>query len=114
MGIVGLLGTYQHTLSGSGSQLTTVQPVLYYNFQQGWYFRSDAVMQFNTYRGHTTVIPVGIGFGKVFQLSGGYLLNLYAEAQPSLYRSGPGAPNLQILAGVSLKFPLSLTSGWNF
>jgi hypothetical protein len=23
-------------------------------------------------------------------LSGGYLLNVYAEAQPSLYRSGPG------------------------
>jgi hypothetical protein len=69
-GIIGLLGTYQHTLSGGGSQLTTVQPVLYYNFQQGWYFRSDAVMSFNTYRGHTNVIPVGIGFGKVFQLSG--------------------------------------------
>jgi len=113
-GIVGLLATYQHTLSGAGSQLTTVQPVLYYNFQQGWYFRSDAVMQFNTYRGHTIVIPVGIGFGKVFQLSGGYLVNLYAEAQPSLYRSGPGAPNLQILAGVSIKFPLSTTSGLNF
>ena len=44
-GIIGLLGTYQHTLSGGGSQLTTVQPVLYYNFQQGWYFRSDAVMR---------------------------------------------------------------------
>jgi hypothetical protein len=113
-GIIGLLAQYQHTLSGVGSQLTTVQPTLFYNFPQGWYFRSDAVMSFNTYRGHTNVIPVGIGFGKVFQLSGGYLLNLYAEAQPSLYRSGPGAPNFQLLAGVSLKFPLSLTSGWNF
>jgi hypothetical protein len=113
-GIVGLLAQYQHTLSGAGSQLTTVQPTLFYNFPQGWYFRSDAVMSFNTYRGHTTVIPVGIGLGKVFQLPGGYLLNLYAEAQPSLYRSGPGASNFQLLAGVSLKFPLSLTSGWNF
>jgi hypothetical protein len=71
-------------------------------------------MQFNTYRGYTTVIPVGVGLGKVFQLSGGYLLNFYIEAQPSLYRSGPSAPNFQLLAGVSIKFPLSLTSGWNF
>jgi hypothetical protein len=113
-GIIGLLAQYQHTLAGAGSQLTTVQPTLFYNFSQGWYFRSDAVMSFNTYRGHTNVIPVGMGFGKVFQLSGGYLVNLYAEAQPSLYRSGPGAPNLQILAGVSIKFPLSTTSGLNF
>ena len=113
-GIIGLLAQYQHTLSGAGSQLTTVQPTLFYNFAQGWYFRSDAVMSFNTYRGHTIVIPVGMGLGKVFQLSGGYLLNLYVEAQPSLYRSGPGAPNFQLLAGVSIKFPLSTTSGLNF
>ena len=113
-GIIGLLAQYQHTLSGAGSQLTTVQPTLFYNFPQGWYFRSDAVMSFNTYRGHTIVIPVGMGLGKVFQLSGGYLLNLYVEAQPSLYRSGPGAPNFQLLAGVSIKFPLSTTSGLNF
>jgi hypothetical protein len=55
-----------------------------------------------------------MGLGKVFQLSGGYLLNFYVEAQPSLYRSGAGAPNFQLLAGVSVKFPLSTTSGLNF
>ena len=115
-GIIGLLAQYQHTLSGAGSQLTTVQPVPFYNFPQGWYFRSDAVMSFNTYRGHTIVIPVGMGLGKVFQLSGGYLLNFYVEADtlPIIAAPGPGAPNFQLLAGVSIKFPLSLTSGWNF
>src|SRR5277367_5457743 len=38
--------------ANSATELTTVQPVLYYNFQQGWYFRSDAVMQFNLPRPH--------------------------------------------------------------
>jgi hypothetical protein len=34
-GIIGLLAQYQHTLSGARSQLTTVQPTLFYNFPQG-------------------------------------------------------------------------------
>jgi hypothetical protein len=70
-------------------------------------------MQFNTYN-HTNVVPVGLGFGKVFQLSGGYLLTAYVEAQPSVFRGGPGAPNFQIFTGIQLQFPASLTSGWKF
>lgn len=38
----------------------------------------------------------GIGLGKVFLLYGGCTLNVYAEAQPSLHRSGVGAPNYQV------------------
>src|ERR1700727_856974 len=112
-GILGGLATYQHTLSGVGSQLVTVQPILYYNFQQGWYFRSDAVMQFNSYS-HTNVVPVGVGFGKVVQLEGGYVLNGYVEVQPSVFRSGRGSPDLQIETGIQIQFPTSLTSGWKF
>jgi hypothetical protein len=112
-GIAGVLPTYQHTLSGAGSQLITVQPILYYNFQQGWYFRSDAIMQFNNYS-HTNVVPVGLGIGKVVQLEGGYVLNGYVEVQPSVFRSGRGAPDLQIETGIQIQFPTSLTSGWKF
>jgi hypothetical protein len=112
-GIAGVLATYQHTLSGAGSQLITVQPILYYNFQQGWYFRSDAIMQFNNYK-HTNVVPVGLGIGKVVQLEGGYVLNGYVEVQPSVFRSGRGAPDLQIEIGIQIQFPTSLTSGWKF
>ena len=112
-GIAGVLATYQHTLSGTGSQLATVQPILYYNLAQGFYFRSDAIMQFNTYS-HTNVVPVGLGFGKVFHLHGGYLFNAYVEAQPSVYRTGRGAPNFQIETGLQIQFPTSFTSGWNF
>ena len=110
-GILGVLATYQHTLSGVGSQLVTVQPILYYNFQHGWYFRSDAVMQFNSYT-HTNVVPVGFGFGKVIQTESGYTWNAYVEAQPSVYRSGRGAPDLQIEGGIQVQFPASVTSGW--
>ena len=41
-------------------------------------------MQFNTYS-HTVVVPVGLGAGKVIKLDGGYVLNVYAEAQPSVF-----------------------------
>lgn len=112
-GILGVLATYQHTLSGAGSQLATVQPILYYNFQHGWYFRSDAIWQFNTYS-HTDYVPVGFGFGKVLQLEGGYVANAYVEAQPSIIRSGRGAPIFQIETGVQIQFPPSVTSGWKF
>jgi hypothetical protein len=90
-GVAGVLATYQHTLSGAGSELITVQPLLEYILGHGWYFRSSAIMQFNTYS-HTNVVPVGLGFGKVFQLSGSYLLTAYVEAQPSIFRSGPARP----------------------
>ncbi len=112
-GLLGLLGTYQRTVSGVSTQLTTVQPNIFYNLHDGWYLRSSAIMRFDTST-HTTTIPVGLGAGKVIQLSGGYTLNGYVEAQPSVYRSGTGAPNFQIFTGIKLQFPPSLTSSWNF
>jgi len=89
-GLLGLLATYQRTVSGVSTQLTTVQPNVFYNLHSGWYLRSSAIMRFDTST-HTTTIPIGLGAGKVIQLAGGYTLNLYAEAQPSVYRSGTGA-----------------------
>jgi hypothetical protein len=112
-GLLGVLVTYQHTVSGASSELTTVQPNVFYNLDHGYYLRSSAIMQFNTYS-HTDVVPIGFGAGKVIKLSGGYVLNVYAEAQPSVYREGLGAPNFQAFTGIKLQFPPSLTSGWNF
>ena len=51
--------------------------------------------------------------GKVIQLDGGYTLNIYAEAQPSLYRSGVGAPNYQIFTGIALQLPPRFTNSWH-
>jgi hypothetical protein len=103
-GLLGVLATYQHTLWGAGSELTTVQPIAFYNIKDGYYLRSSAIMTFDTY-GHTTTIPVGFGGGKVIKLDGGYVLNVFAEAQPSIYRAGKGAPNFQVFTGIKLQFP---------
>lgn len=112
-GLLGVLATYQRTVSGVSTQLTTVQPNVFYNLHSGWYLRSSAIMRLDTST-HTTTIPVGLGAGKVIQLAGGYTLNLYAEAQPSVYRSGTGAPNFEVFTGIKLQFPPSVTSNWNF
>jgi hypothetical protein len=111
-GLLGVLVTYQHTLSGSSSQLISVQPNIFYNVANGFYLRSSGIMQFNTYS-HSDVVPIGFGAGKVIKLDGGYVLNVYAEAQPSVYRSGVGAPNFQVFTGIKLQFPAGVTSNWN-
>jgi hypothetical protein len=75
VGVLGVLVPYQHTLSGVSSELTTVQPNVFYNLDYGYYLRSSAIMQFNTYS-HTDFVPVGFGAGKVIKLDGGYVLNV--------------------------------------
>jgi hypothetical protein len=111
-GLLGALWTYQQTLSGVSSHQAVVQPLIFYNLPHGYYLRSSAAMNFNA-GNHTTAVPVGLGPGKVFQLNGGYSLNVYAELQPSVYRSGVGAPNYQVFAGIQLQLPESFTSGWH-
>jgi hypothetical protein len=111
-GLLGVLGTYQQTLSGVSSHVTVAQPLIFFNLPHGYYLRSSAPMTFDT-GNHTSAVPVGLGLGKVIQLDGGYTLNAYAEVQPSLYRAGVGAPNYQIFTGISLQLPSHFTSGWN-
>jgi len=111
-GLLGVLGTYQQTLSGVSSHVTVAQPLIFFNLPHGYYLRSSAAMTFDT-GNHTSAIPVGLGLGKVIQLDGGYTLNIYAEAQPSLYRSGVGAPNYQIFTGIALQLPPRFTNSWH-
>ncbi len=111
-GLVGVLATYQHTLSGPSSAIITVQTHISYNLSNDFYFRSSGISTFNT-RSHTSYIPIGLGMGKIFDI-GGYTLNVYAEAQPSIYRSGRDAPALQVFTGVALQWPSSVTSGLKF
>jgi hypothetical protein len=39
-----------------------------------------------------------------------YTLNIYADAQPSLYCSGVGASNYQIFTGIALQLPPRFTN----
>jgi hypothetical protein len=112
-GILGMLATYQRKVSGPAAQVTSVQPQVFYNLSRGYYLRSSAIITFDGAT-QTAVVPVGFGFGKVIHLSGGFTLNLYAEGQPSLYRTGVGAPNYQVFTGVKLQFPSAVTSQWHF
>jgi hypothetical protein len=111
-GLLGVLGTYQQTLSGVSSHVAVAQPLIFFNLLNGYYLRSSAAMTFDT-GNHTSAIPIGLGLGKVIELDGGYTLNIYAEAQPSLYRSGAGAPNYQIFTGIALQLPPRFTNGWH-
>ena len=103
-GLLGVLASYQHTLWGPGSEMISVQPNIFYNLDHGYYLRSSAVMTYDTFH-HTSVVPVGFGAGKVIQLDGGYTLNVYGAAQPSVYRAGARAPNFQFFTGVQIQFP---------
>jgi hypothetical protein len=111
-GLLGVLGTYQQTVSGVSSHVTVAQPLIFINLPHGYYLRSSAAMTFNT-GNHTSAVPVGLGLGKVIPLDGGYTLNIYSEAQPSLYRSGVGAPNYQIFTGIALQLPPQFTNSWH-
>ena len=108
-GLLGVLPTYAHSFSRSGSsragQNLTVQPIVHYNFPRGFYFRSTGVWNFDTYS-NVNYIPVGLGGGKVWKRSTGDLINLYFEPQYSVYETASTAPRWQIYSGVTLKFPV--------
>jgi hypothetical protein len=108
-GLVGTVVTYQHSFSGYGpgrptAELLTVQPLVHYNFLKGYYLRSSGLWNIDRDR-HVNSIPIGFGAGKVWKLPGGSVMNLYAEPQYSVYRTGTGAPDWQILSGLSLQLP---------
>jgi hypothetical protein len=111
-GLLGVLATYQRTVSGPSIQVTGVQPNVLYNLSDGYYLRSSGTIVFDG-AAHTAVVPIGFGFGKVINLSNGVTLNVYAEGQPSIYRTGVGAPNYQVFTGITVQLPSSINSGWH-
>jgi hypothetical protein len=111
-GLLGVLVTNQNTVSGPSSHLTSILPQIFYNLPHGYYLRSSGTVSFDT-ANQTKVVPVGFGFGRVINLDGGYTLNLYVEGQPSLYRTGFGAPNYQVFTGIALQLPATFTRGWD-
>jgi hypothetical protein len=108
-GLLGVLINYQHSFSGNNSgpvgQITTVEPIVHYNFHHGFYLRSTGVWTFNTFV-HVQYIPLGFGIGKVWKRSNGDLVNFYIEPQYSVYRTGVPSPQWQIFAGATFKFPM--------
>lgn len=112
-GLLGVLINYGHSFSGNSGpigQLTTVQPIIHYNFHRGVYLRSTGVWTFDSYH-HVQDIPVGFGAGKVWRRRNGDLVNLYIEPQYAVYQSGVGSPKWQVFAGATFKFPMGKSHG---
>jgi hypothetical protein len=109
-GLTAGLLTYQHSFAGDPSRpvaaTLTAQPILTYNLPQAFYLRSTGIWSFNMGGArHTSVIPAGFGIGKVWTI-GKLTLNLFAEPQYSVIRSGVGVPTWQIFAGFNIQVAL--------
>ncbi|MBS0560855.1 MAG: hypothetical protein JSR21_12440 [Proteobacteria bacterium] len=111
-GLTAGLLTYQHSFAGAADRPTaqslTAQPILTYNLPGAFYLRSTGIWSFNLGDdpgGHTTVIPIGFGIGKVWTL-GRTTLNLFLEPQYSVIRSGVGVPVWQVFGGFNLQVAL--------
>jgi hypothetical protein len=108
-GLLASLVTYQHSFAGEDNRPTTqilnVQPIITVNLPQSFYARSSGQWTFD-FGNHTTVVPVGLGIGKVWALANGTTINAFAEPQYSLFRSGVGVPDWQVFAGVNFQFPI--------
>ena len=109
-GLLGMLLTWQHSISGGGSDRPTqdnlsLQPIVNYNLSGGWYVRSTATWNFDLKR-DTYAIPIGLGVGKVWDLGGGTTMNTFIEPQWTVAHDGVGQPKFQVFAGVNFQFPI--------
>ncbi|MBX9945284.1 MAG: hypothetical protein K2Y40_14465 [Reyranella sp.] len=103
-GLTGAFVAYQQSLDRQ-SQSLTVQPLVTYNLEHGYYLRSSGIASFDLVR-HNTVVPLGIGLGRAIPLAGGRILNFFIEPQYSLIRIGDGVPTFQVYSGINFQFPL--------
>lgn len=103
-GLTAALAAYQQSFDRQ-SQSLTFQPLLFYNLDDGYYLRSSGIVAFD-FAHRTTVVPIGIGLGRVIPLPSGRILNFFIEPQYSVIRSGDGVPTFQVYAGFNVQFPL--------
>jgi hypothetical protein len=106
-GLAGVVVYYSHSFAGDGSRPTvqsiTVQPLILYNLDNGYYLRSSGIWNLAFGTG-PSYIPIGFGVGKLWTLPSGATLNLHIEPQYSVYYSKTGAPVWQVLTGVIVQF----------
>lgn len=102
-GLSALLSSYQQAFDGN-LQTLTLQPLLFFNLADGYYLRSTGISTFNL--GRNSVVPVGLGLGRVFERSDGRVVNVFVEPQYSVVQTGSGVPSFQVFTGVVLQFPV--------
>lgn len=101
-GLLAALVGYQQTVDGLGKDLV-VQPFIFRHLSNGFYLRSTGISSFN-FSSKSTVVPIGLGIGRVTRLANGNLLNVFLEPQISAVASGTDQPVVQIFGGFNLQF----------
>jgi hypothetical protein len=103
--LIGIL-TWQHSFAGEdsrpGAQLVTFQPIVALSIGGGYYVRSSGIWSFDVVS-NKTLIPVGIGCGKVFK-TGNAIVNAFIEPQFTVYHNGTGLPSFQLFSGLNFQF----------
>jgi hypothetical protein len=103
--LIGIL-TWQHAFAGEHSrpdaQVVTFQPITTLSVGRGYYVRSSGIWSFDI-SDHKNLIPVGIGFGKVFK-SGNVIVNAFIEPQFTVYHYGTALPSIQLYTGLHFLF----------
>ena len=101
-GLLAALVGYQQTLDGAAKELV-VQPFIFRQIGNGYYLRSSAITSVG-FSGQGSVLPIGLGIGKVFPLANRNILNVYIEPQFSILARGNQQPGFQVFAGFNLQF----------
>jgi hypothetical protein len=108
-GLMGAIATYQHSFARDQDRPTaqsmTFQPLVIYNLPKAFYLRSSATWNFDFERAND-YLPLGFGFGKVWQASRKTTVNAFIEPQYTVWSNGVGMPKWQIFAGINLQFAL--------
>jgi len=103
--LVGIF-TWQHSFAGEhtrpGAQVVTFQPIAALSIGGGYYVRSSGIWNFDI-SNNKRVIPLGIGFGKVFK-TGHAVVNAFIEPQFTVYHDGIGLPSFQLFSGLQFLF----------
>jgi hypothetical protein len=96
--------SYQKAFDG-GAETITAQPLLFYNLSDGYYLRSSGIASFDLVH-QTSVVPVGLGLGRVVPLANGRVVNAFVEPQYAVLQTGAGVPTFQVFVGFNIQFPL--------
>jgi len=110
-GLLGALVTYQRSFAGHDGtrdrqSAIQTQPFVIVNLPAAFYLRSTATMNFDLI-GSDYFIPIGLGLGKVWKLSNGTKINLFAEPQYTFWHDGL-APQWQVFMGLNFQLPLTV------
>ncbi len=103
-----LAGIVNHLWAEDGFSVTTVNPVVYYNFPSGngWFaaYNNNITYDWKADSGQQWTVPVGLTVGKALELGNGYGLELSVGGY-RLAKSPTGAGDTQAKFGVSVVFP---------